>query len=108
MDPTQTSAGVTLPLGLVVTVGAGAFFIGRYSKHEGDSPLPSVTALAMTYVVFRALDSLWPRGDSAATTQTLPQTGGISQAIRNGLGMLPNFRIPAPSARVIDGYTVKS
>lgn len=104
------------PVGLLLTVGASAYVAGRYMKKEGDSPLPSITALALTYVVFRGLDMLWPMALGAVQT-TLPlNVGGISQAFKqsatqgiSGGSPLSAFfnSASSPSRATVDGYTVK-
>lgn len=113
-QPVETSPGVSL--GLLATLAGGAYIVGRFSKKESESPLPALSTLALTYVVFRALDYAWPTAFKAVTQTTLPGTvGGISQAFRtnmSGLFGAPQvFRnsIPPPGQRVVnvDGYTVK-
>jgi len=86
----------TSKLGLFAVIAAGGYFVGRFAKSE--EKLPAITTLAMTYVVFRALDSIWPRtGDSTS----LPLILTPSQTT---LGRLPQ---PSPSRQTVDGYTVK-
>lgn len=111
-SPVETSSGVSL--GLLATLAGGAYIVGRFSRKEEGSPLPALSTLALTYVVFRALDYAWPTAFKAVTQTTLPGTvNGISQAFRtsmNGfLGTPQPFRntVPSPSQRVVDGYTVK-
>jgi hypothetical protein len=101
-------------LGLLATLAAGAYIAGRFSKKESESPLPSLGRLAMTYVVFRGLDLLWPEAFKAVTQTTLPGTvGGISQAFKSNMsglfGTPQTFRhsVSPPGQRVVDGYTVK-
>lgn len=106
-DPAQPSS---LPLGMLATVGATAYIVGRYTKKDGDSPLPSITALAMTYVVFRGLDFLWPAALSAVNNTTLPlDVAGLAQQaarnapVTNGLSSL----FSSASRATVDGYSVK-
>lgn len=108
---TSKSGGVSL--GLLATLAGGAYIVGRFSRKESAEALPSLGTLAMTYVVFRALDFLWPEAFKAVTQTTLPGTvGGISQAFRSNMGGL--FGAPQvfrntvpPSRQTVDGYTVK-
>lgn len=110
-DPSQPSA--SLPLGLLATVGAGAYIAGRYMKKESDSALPSITALAMTFVVFRGLDLLWPVALNAASTTTLPlNVSGISQAFKSAAGSVlpsngPLSSLYSARRSTVDGYSVK-
>lgn len=108
-QPSQSSSP---PLGLLATVGAGAYIAGRYMKREGDSQLPSITALALTYVVFRGLDFLWPHALGVVNNTTLPgNIEGISQAFKNAAGSVlpPNGPLSSlySARRTVDGYSVK-
>ena len=110
----SSSVGSGVSLGLLATLAGGAYIVGRFSKSESAAPLPSLGTLAMTYVVFRALDFAWPTALKAVTETTLPgSVGGISQAFRTNMsglfGAPQTFRntVPSPGQRVVDGYTVK-
>lgn len=90
----------TSKLGLFAVIAAGGYFVGRFSKTE--ERLPAVTTLAMTYVVFRALDAFWPRtGDSTSLPLLISPSpaGGPVAGLR--------FPQPSPSKQTVDGYTVK-
>lgn len=101
-----------LPVLMLATIGAGAYIAGRFSRKEGESPLPSLGALAMTYVVFRGLDMLWPSAVDVVKT-TLPfnvdgAVGGIAQAFRNQAPLSSGpLSFYSPRNATVDGYSVK-
>ncbi len=105
-DQNQVSSG-PLPLALLATVGVGGYIAGRFTKKDGDSPLPSLTSLALTFVVFRGLDVLWP--SVFGTVQNAVQTtvpaiagfnvGGIAQAFRQQQQLNPSLSYFPPVSR---------
>ena len=94
----------TSKLGLFAVIAAGGYFVGRFAK--GEEKLPALTTLAMTYVVFRALDAVWPRtGDVTTLPLILTPPASGAPGIPGVAGL--RFPSPPPSKQTVDGYAVK-
>lgn len=99
--PASPSGGVSL--GLLAALAASAYVAGRFTKSGSESPLPSLSTLVMTYVVFKGLDIVWPVALTTVQATTLPGTlSGMRQMFS-----APRVNFTPPSKQTVDSFTVK-